>query len=166
MHPCPHAGFALSMCTHISLQQCASCNLHMRCSTAKPEQYQPVQLRGTRQLTEFEAQLDCVSAACHAVAEARAITARQAGFTSHTAPVQAFEAGGGGKKTAAVHALAAAQLAARKASGAEAETSEPKQSAPSGPDPRLQPPDRADRIANFKPGAATWNTDDPKQVMT
>ncbi|KAK9834481.1 hypothetical protein WJX74_002655 [Apatococcus lobatus] len=35
-----------------------------------------------------------------------------------------------------------------------------------GPDPRLQPPkqENAAAKANFKPGAATWNTDDPKQA--
>ena len=33
-----------------------------------------------------------------------------------------------------------------------------------GPDPRLQPPKRDDSAVLFKPGASTWNTDDPDQA--
>ena len=74
--------------------------------------------------------------------------------------MQVFESGGGGRKNAAMQALAAAQLAARKAANASAETS----GRNGGPDPRLQPPEKAERTAQFKPGTSTWNTDDPSQV--
>ena len=60
-----------------------------------------------------------------------------------------------------MQALAAAQLAARKAANATAETSGTNR----GPDPRLQPPERAERSVQFKPGTSTWNTDDPSQVL-
>ena len=75
--------------------------------------------------------------------------------------MQALESGGGGRKNAAMQALATAQLAARKAANASAEASGREGG---GPDPRLQPPDRAERVAQFKPGTSTWNTDDPSQV--
>lgn len=81
--------------------------------------------------------------------------------------MQAFEEGGGGKRAAALRALADAQLAAKGAKGAKAAPNGKVDSAAaerSGPDPRLQPPERSDSGPVFKPGAATWNTDDPKQV--
>ena len=52
--------------------------------------------------------------------------------------------------------------AARRQSNKETSTS---QATPSdGKDPRLQPPTPAEKNPQFKPGASTWNTDDPSQV--
>lgn len=91
----------------------------------------------------------------------------------------AFEGGGGGKRAAALRALADAQLAAKangKAAGKTAANASAAgaasavgdaaadDKAASGPDPRLQPPDRDGNAPIFKPGASTWNTDDPKQA--
>ncbi|KAK9818308.1 hypothetical protein WJX72_010373 [[Myrmecia] bisecta] len=70
---------------------------------------------------------------------------------------QAFASGGGGKKAEAHRILAEAKAAAQQA---EVKTKR------DGPDPRLQPPERQEKEASslFKPGASTWNTDDPKQA--
>ena len=94
---------------------------------------------------------------------------RQSGGT-HAHP-QAFEAGGGGaiaeagRLKAEAQAQARALKEARKKANEEASTSAPGSAAVGdGKDPRLQPPNPEDRGPQFKPGAATWNTDDPSQV--
>eukprot|EP00884_Botryococcus_braunii_P021935 jgi/Botrbrau1/8425/Bobra.0237s0045.1 len=73
---------------------------------------------------------------------------------------KAFAAGGGGKKVEALRLLAEAQLAQRDAKGGAKAKEAPKE----GPDPRLQAPTREPVLPVFKPGASTWNTDDPSQA--
>ncbi|KAL3134863.1 hypothetical protein ABBQ32_007828 [Trebouxia sp. C0010 RCD-2024] len=63
----------------------------------------------------------------------------------------AFEEGGGGARAVAHRILAEAKAVASQKPKAD------------GPDPRLQPPEAVSKDAIFKPGASTWNTDDPKQ---
>ena len=73
--------------------------------------------------------------------------------------MQAFERGGGG--AAAESSRAGAKSLAKNKGEKSTEASTP---AVGGKDPRLQPPARQEKNPTFKPGASTWNTDDPSQV--
>ena len=102
------------------------------------------------------------------VAPCLAVIQRAGGTRAH---LQAFEAGGGGsiaeagRLKAEAQAQARALKEARKKANEEASTSAPSSTlVAGGKDPRLQPPTPEDRGPQFKPGAATWNTDDPSQV--
>ena len=83
-------------------------------------------------------------------------------MSNHVFELQAFQRGGGGAAAESSRAGAkslAKEKADRLKSNAEASTS-----AANGKDPRLQPPERPEKNPTFKPGASTWNTDDPSQV--
>uniref|UniRef100_A0A1D2A8I5 Peptidylprolyl isomerase n=1 Tax=Auxenochlorella protothecoides TaxID=3075 RepID=A0A1D2A8I5_AUXPR len=69
-----------------------------------------------------------------------------------------FEAGGGGRKAEAERLLAKA-LQAATGKGDASNTAVPTQ--PGGTDPRLRSAPRAELNVSFRPGASTWNTDEP-----
>ena len=66
---------------------------------------------------------------------------------------KAFVEGGGGKKAQAVRALAEAKAKAKEKAASRV---------PEVADPRLRSDPRHQAVPSFKPGAATWNTDDQR----
>ncbi|PRW20338.1 peptidyl-prolyl cis-trans isomerase CYP65 [Chlorella sorokiniana] len=77
----------------------------------------------------------------------------------------AFAAGGGGKKAQAERLLADAKAAAASKPGvggaAAGKPAAAAAAAAGGSDPRLRSAPRQELKASFRPGAATWNTDEP-----
>ncbi|DBA73330.1 hypothetical protein WJX77_001957 [Trebouxia sp. C0004] len=108
-------------------------------------------VKNDRQLVSAEDQAahqaDPVNSLKHVSEDTKRVMAKLNSADSATA----FEEGGGGARAVAHRILAEAKAVASQKPHAE------------GPDPRLQPPEPASKDAVFKPGASTWNTDDPKQ---